>query len=50
MADSFEPTGYELLTVSGNVWEWYSEWTYLSSPIVLSTPIPRGNLRERSPP
>jgi len=24
----FEPNGYKLHTVSGNIWEWYSEWTY----------------------
>jgi formylglycine-generating enzyme required for sulfatase activity len=26
--DEFEPNGYELHTVSGNYWEWYSEWTH----------------------
>jgi hypothetical protein len=30
MADSLEPNGYELHTVSGNIWERYSEWTHSS--------------------
>jgi formylglycine-generating enzyme required for sulfatase activity len=28
--DEFKPNSYELHTVSGNYWEWYSEWTHSS--------------------
>ena len=50
----FEPNGYKLHTVSGNIWEWYSEWTYsrfqLRNVAQTKAADIRGNLRGRSPP